>query len=33
MQNAVKKEGFQRCGIIHVADGTPRIAYDKLLQK
>ena len=24
------KNGFTRCGIIHVADGTPRIAYQKL---
>ena len=28
MQNAVKKCGFQKCGIIYIADGTPRIAYD-----
>ena len=27
MQKQIDKNGFQRCGIIHVADGTPRIAY------
>lgn len=30
MQKAVQKEGFVRCGIIYIADGTPRIAYDRL---
>ena len=25
-----EKNGFTRCGIIHVADGTPRIAYQRL---
>ncbi len=30
MQNALAKAGFQRCGIIYIADGTPRIAYDRL---
>lgn len=28
MQNALRKTGFRRCGIIHLADGAPRIAYD-----
>jgi RimJ/RimL family protein N-acetyltransferase len=28
MQHLVTKHGFSRRGIIHVADGTPRIAYD-----
>jgi len=28
MQNAIIKCGFTRCGIIYIADGTPRIAYD-----
>lgn len=28
MQHAVEKQGFRRCGIIHIADGSPRIAYD-----
>ena len=31
MQNAVRKLGFETCGIIYVSDGTPRIAYDKIL--
>ena len=30
MQNAVRKEGFCECGIIYIADGTPRIAYDRV---
>ncbi len=29
MQRAVEKHGFQRRGIIYVADGSPRIAYEK----
>lgn len=29
MQNAIAKAGFSRCGIIYIADGTPRIAYDR----
>jgi len=32
MQAAVAKQGFQRCGIIRIADGSPRIAYDRLEQ-
>ena len=28
MQHLVEKFGFQRCGIIYVEDGTPRIAYE-----
>lgn len=28
MQGAIKKYGFERCGIIHIADGSPRIAFD-----
>lgn len=27
MQAAVLRNGFQRCGIVHLADGSPRIAY------
>lgn len=27
MQELIEKNGFTRCGIIHVKDGTPRIAY------
>lgn len=30
MQRAVVKQGFYRCGIIYISDGTPRIAYDRL---
>ncbi len=30
MQRAVSKEGFRRCGIIYIADGSPRIAYDRI---
>lgn len=28
MHGALKKLGFRRCGIIYIADGTQRIAYD-----
>lgn len=28
MQRALEKQGFQKCGIINIADGSPRIAYD-----
>lgn len=31
MQNAIKKCGFEECGIIYVADGSPRIAYQKVI--
>ena len=27
MQSAVLRNGFQRCGIVHLEDGSPRIAY------
>ena len=27
MQNQIEKNGFKRCGIIHVRDGSERIAY------
>ncbi len=30
MQHLILKNGFQECGIIHVADGSPRIAYEKI---
>ena len=30
MQNAVAKLGFERSGIIHLANGDPRLAYQKL---
>jgi len=29
MQRLLEKEGFERCGIIHLEDGSPRIAYQK----
>jgi len=29
MQRAFERNGFERCGVIYVADGTPRIAYHK----
>lgn len=28
MQRAIARQGFRRCGIIYLADGAPRIAYD-----
>lgn len=31
MQKALEKQGFQKRGIIYIADGSPRIAYDLLL--
>ena len=30
IKSVLEKNGFTRCGIIHVADGTPRIAYQRL---
>ena len=30
MRHLIEKHGFQKCGIIHVADGSPRIAYEKI---
>lgn len=33
MQKAVAKQGFQRRGIIYIADGSPRIAYDLLTEQ
>lgn len=32
MQHLLEKNGFERRGIIYVADGTPRIAYDSRAQ-
>ena len=32
MQHAVAKQGFQRSGIIHLENGSPRIAYDLLIE-
>ena len=31
MQSAVQKQGFRYCGIIYIADGTPRLAYDLMI--
>ena len=31
MQHAVAKQGFRRSGIIHLENGSPRIAYDLLV--
>jgi len=28
MQHLAQKHGFVRCGVIHLADGSPRIAYE-----
>ena len=33
MQHLLEKQGFQRCGIIYVANGTPRIAYQKSIKR
>ena len=30
MQHLLEKNGFTRCGVIHVADGSPRFAYQKM---
>lgn len=30
MQRVIEKAGFRRCGIIYIADGSPRIAYDRV---
>lgn len=32
MQAAIRRFGFRECGIIHVRDGSPRIAFDYLKQ-
>lgn len=32
MQRAIAKQGFSRCGIIHLSNGSPRIAYDLLVE-
>lgn len=33
MQRAIAKQGFLRSGIIHLENGSPRIAYDLLVTK
>lgn len=30
MQRAVARQGFRECGVIYIADGSPRIAYELL---
>ena len=30
MKRAIERNGFEYCGVIHVADGSPRIAYQIL---
>ena len=30
MQHLVSRHGFRYCGIIHLADGSPRLAYDRI---
>lgn len=30
MRHLLPKLGFRECGVIHIADGSPRIAYEKL---
>ena len=30
MQHVLEKSGFERCGIVYVPDGSPRIAYEWL---
>jgi len=32
MQKALTKLGFSRCGTIYVEDGTPRVAFDRLMK-
>ena len=32
MQRCIAREGFTRCGIIHLANGSPRIAYALLTE-
>lgn len=32
MQKAIAKQGFRQCGIIYLADGSSRIAYDLLTE-
>lgn len=32
MQKALQRTGFTRCGIIYIADGSPRIAFQKIFR-
>lgn len=31
MRHLIEKSGFEQCGIVYVDDGTPRIAYQKVV--
>ena len=31
MQHQIEKFGFEKCGIIYIEDGSPRIAYQKVI--
>ncbi|PTW02778.1 RimJ/RimL family protein N-acetyltransferase [Halanaerobium saccharolyticum] len=33
MRRAIEKAGFNYCGIIYTKDGSPRLAYEKLIQE
>lgn len=33
MQHLIEKNGFKKCGIIYVADGSPRIAYERMIKE
>lgn len=33
MQKVLERLGYQKCGIIYVSDGTPRLAYQKIDDK
>ena len=33
MQGAIANQGFTKCGIIHVEDGSPRLAYQLVKQQ
>lgn len=30
MQHLILKNGFNKCGIIHISDGSPRLAYERI---
>lgn len=32
MQHLIEKHGFQKCGVIYAYDGTPRIAYQRVIE-
>lgn len=32
MQHTLEKNGYMRCGIIHLTDGADRFAYEKVLK-